>query len=164
MQKKTFADFDCAIAQTLEQIGDWWTLLIVRNAFHRMRNFDQFQENLGIPTNTLSNRLKKLTDSGILVREKSKTDGRSFEYRLTDKGLDLYPVIIALFQWGERWYARPHGPRMTLTEKASGEEIPQMEVLNNKGEVLKAQDVLPTLGPGAGHQVSELLYHHKRKA
>ena len=164
MQRKNFTNFDCAIAQTLEQIGDWWTLLILRNAFHRMRHFDQFQENLGIPTNTLSNRLKKLTDSGIMERKKSKHDGRSFEYRLTDKGLDLYPVIISLFQWGERWYSRPHGSRITLTDKETGIEIPQMEVRNIEGDILKARDVNAGLGPGAGHTVSDLLYHNRRKS
>lgn len=164
MQKKTFSDIDCAIAQTLEQIGDGWTLLILRNAFHRMRHFDQFQENLNIPTNTLSNRLKKLTDSGILARRPCAHDRRSYEYRLTEKGLDLYPVIVTLFQWGERWYSQPNGPRMELTEKGSGDPIPEVKVRNQQGEPLSAQDVQVVIGPGGGEAATNLVKFQKNSA
>ncbi|MBE7635996.1 winged helix DNA-binding protein [Sneathiella sp. P13V-1] len=160
MQKKTFSDINCAIAQTLEQIGDGWTLLILRNAFHRMRHFDQFQENLGIPTNTLSNRLKKLTESGILERRPCAHDKRAFEYRLTDKGLDLYPVIVTLFQWGERWYSQPDGPRLELIEKATDIPIPEVKVRGADGNALHAREVKVVVGPGGGEHATDLVKHH----
>jgi DNA-binding HxlR family transcriptional regulator len=164
MQKKTFSNINCAIAQTLEQIGDGWTLLILRNAFHRMRHFDQFQENLDIPTNTLSNRLKKLTEAGILERRRCANDGRAHEYRLTDKGLDLYPIIITLFQWGERWHSRPDGPRLELKETETGEPIPEVKVLNSKGQPLGARDVRAVVGPGGGETADKLLAFQKNRA
>ena len=96
------AEIDCSVAQTLSVIGEWWTLMILRNAFHGMRTFDAFREHLGISTSVLSDRLKTLTDAGIFRKAQSPTDGRSFEYRLTAKGMDLYPILVGMVQWGEK--------------------------------------------------------------
>src|SRR2546425_1135710 len=101
MRRKTFAHMNCSIARALEQIGEWWTFLILREAFMGTRRFDGFQHNLGIARNILSARLKKLVARGILRRSVAADDARRIDYRLTDKGRALFPVLMALGQWGD---------------------------------------------------------------
>ena len=100
MKRVPFADMPCPVAQTLELVGEWWTLLIVREAFLGRRRFVEFQQELGIARNVLSSRLRKLVAEGILERRASQTDAREVEYRLTPKGKDLMPVLIALSGYG----------------------------------------------------------------
>lgn len=110
MKRTTFCQMPCPVAQTLERIGEWWTLLIVREAFLGRRRFGEFQQHLGIARNVLSARLRKLVAEGILERRASPDDGREVEYRLTEKGRDLMPVLLALAQWGERWIYADRSP------------------------------------------------------
>ncbi len=148
---------DCSVVKTAEIIGEWWSLLILRNAFHGMRTFDAFQRQLDISSSVLSARLKKLTEAGVLQKVPSSADGRSFEYRLTPAGMDLYPVIISLMQWGEKWRPNGKGDRMLLLEKSTGLPIRGAEVLSAKGQPLKAWDVEVVAGPGADESVRELV-------
>ena len=97
-----------AIAGALEVVGERWSLLIVRNVFLGLRRFDQIQENLGIARNVLQARLKRLTEQGVIERVRYQERPQRYEYRLTEKGLDLWPTIVALMQWGDR-YAAPAG-------------------------------------------------------
>ena len=163
MKKAAVAAMDCAVAQTLDVIGDWWTLLILRNAFHGMRTFDNFQTDLGISTSVLSQRLKTLCTNGVLEKRRSSSDGRSFEYRLTDSGLELYPILIALMQWGERYRPNPQGVRVELRERVSGKLIDGVHVLARDGRRLGARDVTPVAGPGADDQTRALLSHRGRR-
>ncbi len=140
---------DCSVAQTLELIGEWWTLLILRNAFHGMRTFDEFQKQLGISTSVLSARLRKLTDAGVLSRQTSERDGRSVEYRLTEKGLELYPIMISLMQWGDKWRPNGRGRRLDLRERKTGRRIAGVRVLSADGEPLGPRDIEVRAGPGA---------------
>ena len=153
---------DCSVAQTLELIGEWWTLLILRNAFLRMRTFDEFQKQLGISTSVLSARLKKLTDAGVLSRQSSAHDGRSAEYRLTEKGLELYPVMIALMQWGDKWRPNGRGLRLDLRERKTGRRIAGVRVLSAAGEPLGPRDVEVRAGPGADATARSLVSLRKR--
>ncbi|MEC9345554.1 MAG: helix-turn-helix domain-containing protein [Pseudomonadota bacterium] len=155
---------NCAVARTLEVVGDWWTLLILRNAFHGMRTFDAFQQQLGISSSVLSSRLKTLTEAGVLERRRSRDDRRSFEYRLTDCGLDLYPVLISLMEWGERWAADPRGRRLDLIEKATGQPVAGVAVLSADGRPLSARDVRPEAGPASDDQTRDLLSLRHRPA
>ncbi|GGE41856.1 HxlR family transcriptional regulator [Halopseudomonas oceani] len=148
---------DCSVVKTAEIIGEWWSLLILRNAFHGMRTFDAFQRQLDISSSVLSTRLKKLTAAGVLQKVPSAADGRSFEYRLTPAGMDLYPVIISLMQWGEKWRPNGRGDRMLLLEKRSGRPILGAEVLSADGRPLKAWEVEVQAGPGADEYVRELV-------
>lgn len=100
MSKASFAEMNCPIALTLERVGARRILLILRNAFCGMRRFDQFQRHLGIGTNILANRLRSLTGEGIMTRSQVENDGRAFEYRLTGKGMALFPILIAMIEWG----------------------------------------------------------------
>jgi DNA-binding HxlR family transcriptional regulator len=99
--KGVFAE--CGISAALEVVGERWSFLILRGAFNGLRHFEEFQTNLGIARNILSNRLARLVEHGILKREPDSADRRKVTYRLTEKGRDLLPVLLSLRQWGERW-------------------------------------------------------------
>lgn len=147
MKLKTFDHMNCALAQTLDVIGERWTLLILRDAFFGTKRFEQFQRSLGIARNILSTRLNRLVDEGILERRPS--DDSRHEYVLTDKGLDLQPVLLAMTHWGDRHRPNPKGARIVFVERATGEPIAPMSVRSRDGRVLKAWDIKATPGPGA---------------
>ncbi|HDY97779.1 MAG TPA: transcriptional regulator [Pseudomonas sabulinigri] len=157
MSRTPLNHMDCSVAQTLDIVGEWWSLLILRNAFHGMRTFDAFQKQLDISSSVLSARLKKLTEAGVLIKVPCSDDKRSFEYRLTPAGMDLYPVLIGLMQWGEKWRPNTRGQRMVLLEKATGKPLQGVEVLSADGRPLKAWQVQPVAGPGADEHVHELI-------
>jgi DNA-binding HxlR family transcriptional regulator len=157
MPKGSFSGMNCAIAQTLEQVGDWWTLLILRNAFCGMRRFHDFREHLGIATNVLAARLGKLVRVGILVRRASPDDGRARDYELTEKGLALYPVLIAITDWGERWAPDPKGPRILLRDRQTGAPIARIAVKSRDGRILRPCDVVARSGRGADDKIRQLV-------
>jgi DNA-binding HxlR family transcriptional regulator len=103
MKRTSFAGMACSVAQALEVVGEWWTLLIVRDAFLGVRRFEDFQRRLGVSRNVLAERLATLVRNDILVPVLYQEHPPRSEYRLTDKGRDLYPVIVTLRQWGDRW-------------------------------------------------------------
>jgi DNA-binding HxlR family transcriptional regulator len=149
MQRKSFSGMNCSIARSLEEIGEWWSLLIVRECTQGMNRFDQFQSELGIARNILTARLARLTELGIIERyplpDRANTDG----YRLTKKGEDLYPVIVALMQWGDRWLCPSGKPPTALVEDSTGHLIETMSVHAKGGKPLSFREVRFTLGPGA---------------
>ena len=107
--REVFAE--CGIGAALEVVGERWSFLILRGAFNGLRHFEEFQTNLGIARNILSNRLGRLVEHGILRRDPDPADRRKVTYRLTDKGRDLLPVLLSLRQWGERWISgHPSNP------------------------------------------------------
>lgn len=118
MAKRTsVAHFPCSIARTLDVVGDWWTLLIVRDVSLGLHRFEQIQENLGIARNVLTERLNHLVDQEILRRERYQERPERFEYRLTPKGDDLFGILMALWAWGDRHEAGPQGPPLALYHK-----------------------------------------------
>jgi DNA-binding HxlR family transcriptional regulator len=145
MKLKTFEHFNCSLAQTLSVIGEHWTMLIIRDAFFGLRRFDQFQQSLGIARNVLSDRLKKLVRSGVL--EKSDGPGHP-EYRLTDKGLALQPVMIAMTQWGDTYMPHPDGKRLTFVDRRDGKPIKRVEIHASNGRRLKPKEIRAIAGPG----------------
>jgi DNA-binding HxlR family transcriptional regulator len=157
MSKGSFAGMNCPIAQTLEQVGEWWTFVILRNAFCGMTRFQDFQRHLGISTNILSRRLGKLVDNGILLRQPSMEDARIVHYRLTPKGRSLYPILAAMTLWGEQWAPHPNGPRLTLVEKASGEPVAGVAILAADGRELQPEQIDTVAGPGADDKTHELV-------
>ncbi len=106
---------DCSVARSLEIIGEWWTMLVVREAFNGVRRFDDFQGRLGIARNVLATRLQGLVDHGILERRLYQERPKRFEYRLTEKGRDLYPVLLSLMRWGDKYTTGEAGPPVRLT-------------------------------------------------
>jgi DNA-binding HxlR family transcriptional regulator len=145
MKLKTFQHFNCSLAQTLSVIGEHWTMLIIRDAFFGLRRFDQFQKSLGIARNVLSDRLKKLVQAGVL--EKSEGPGHP-EYRLTQKGLALQPIMIAMTQWGDTYMPHPEGQRLTFVDRRDGRPIEPVGVYAADGRRLKPKEIRATPGPG----------------
>lgn len=145
MKLKSFEHFNCSLAQTLSVIGEHWTMLIIRDAFFGLRRFDQFQKDLGIARNVLSDRLKKLVQAGIL--EKTPGPGHS-EYRLTEKGLALQPVMIAMTHWGDTYMPNPNGKRLTFVDRRQGKPIKTSGVWASDGRRLKPKEVKARAGPG----------------
>jgi DNA-binding HxlR family transcriptional regulator len=141
MRRTSFAELDCSIAQTLEIVGEWWTLLILRDAFQGIRRFEDFQRDLGIARNVLTDRLGRLVEHGLLERRPYQTQPPRSEYRLTDKGLDLYPVLIALMRWGDRWAPLEQGPPVVLTHAACGHDGVPVMTCAHCGEAVGARDM-----------------------
>jgi DNA-binding HxlR family transcriptional regulator len=149
MLRADYEGQNCSIARSLELIGERWTLLIIREAFLGTRRFDDFQRALGVARNVLQTRLERLVDEGILRRVQYQERPARFEYRLTDKGIDLWPVLVALLQWGDR-HAAPEGPPVVLRHRDCGGELDDRRRCLRCGAELVAQDVVAVAGPGAG--------------
>jgi len=142
---KSFENMNCSLAQTLEVIGERWSLLIIRDASFGVRRFDDFQRSLGIARNVLSDRLTRLTRDGVLERVPAEK-GR-FEYRLTEQGWDLQPALLALTQWGDKYKPHPEGARLTFVDKESGNPIQPIAVQAADGRTLKPKQVRAIRGP-----------------
>lgn len=157
MGRKRFAGMQCGIAQALEAFGDWWSLMIVRNAFFGMRRFADFERDLGIAKNILTARLTHLVEHGILERVDVGTEGQRFEYRLTEKGEALLPVLTALREWSDEWvFGRGHEPAI-VRDRQTGKRIPKMRVTAADGRVLGRRDIRMEPGPGADEPLKRLL-------
>jgi len=141
MKQTSFADMRCSVARTLNQVGPWWSLLIIRDAMMGVRRFKDFERSLGIAKNTLATRLTELVDSGILTRVAAKSGSKYLDYELTEKGRDLAPVIIALAQWGDRWSAHEDGPSFAFLDRNSGEEIERIWPRDEGGETIRLADI-----------------------
>jgi DNA-binding HxlR family transcriptional regulator len=140
----------CSIARSLEVIGERWSLLIVRDVMNGNRRFDELQKGLGIARNVLSARLQRLVDEDILERRLYQTSPERFEYFLTEKGLDLWPALVALLAWGDRHSPTPGGPPMLIVHKECGGRVNDRGVCESCGEVLHARDARAVPGPGLG--------------
>ncbi|MCS7295894.1 MAG: helix-turn-helix domain-containing protein [Chloroflexota bacterium] len=143
MARSRFEAMECSVARTLAVIGDAWTLLIIRDAFRGVTRFDDFQANLGIARNVLSHRLRLLVREGILERRPYSQHPPRFEYRLTAKGRDLYPIILSLLRWGDRWAAGPEGPPLLLTHLVCGQTTQGVLTCEHCGTPLDPRDVRP---------------------
>ena len=138
----------CSIARALAIFGDRWTLLIVRDAFCRVRRFSDFRTSLGITKHRLSDRLNRLVDVGIFEKVLYDEKRGRYEYRLTQKGLDLYPVMMSVVQWGDRWAADEDGSPVTFTHTSCGHTTHPKYVCDVCDEEIIAKDICPEVGPG----------------
>jgi DNA-binding HxlR family transcriptional regulator len=120
------ADVDCSIAATVSIIGDRWTLLILRDAFRGIRRFDEFHHDLGIARNLLTNRLARLVAAGIMDKVAYQSRPERFEYRLTRKGIELSPSLVALMKWGDAWMVGDGGPPVVLVHDSCGTPVEQL--------------------------------------
>jgi DNA-binding HxlR family transcriptional regulator len=149
MRRTSFASMSCSVARSLEQIGDWWTLLVIREAFYGTRRFKDFEAHLGIAPNILSGRLSKLVEHGIFVITETTPGGKALEYRLSDKGRDLFPIIVAIAQWGDKHASGPKGPPIRIVERTTQEEIAPITLRSSRGQPLNPREVTVVEGPGA---------------
>ena len=140
MRRTSFAEMECSVARTLEVVGEWWTMLVIREAFSGVRRFDDFQGRLGIARNVLAARLQSLVDHGVLERRQYQDRPPRCEYRLTEKGRDLYPVLIAMLTWGDKWTAGEAGPPLKLTHEC-GHDPEAILVCSHCGVKLDARQV-----------------------
>jgi DNA-binding HxlR family transcriptional regulator len=138
----------CSIAKALEVIGERWSLLIVRDVMNGRRRFDELQKGLGIARNVLSTRLQRLVEEDILERRAYQQNPERYEYLLTEKGLDLWPALIALLAWGDRYSPTPQGPPMLIVHKECGGPVNDRGVCEACGKVLHARDARALPGPG----------------
>lgn len=143
-----------SVQRMLEQAGDAWTFLLLREAFFGVRRFEQFQANVGAAPNVVSERLKRLVANGLLRRDPYQERPVRYEYRLTEKGLDLYPVIVMMMRWGDRWLAGRSGPPLLLTHTTCGARADPMVVCSNCHEPVAPQDIKWGPGPGAQRRVA----------
>jgi DNA-binding HxlR family transcriptional regulator len=158
MVKKSFSDMACPLAQALDVIGEWWSMLIVRDFFlgNGVRRFEQLRDSLGISRNILTERLKTLTEAGVIERVPLQEGGKRCAYKLTAKGIDLMPTMVAMMQWGEKWQAEPKERLVVVREKATGDEIAPLRLHNQGGEPLDMRDLyLTALGPQGEQVVNE---------
>ena len=144
----------CSVASTLEVVGERWTLLVLRDAFQGVRRFDDFQRSLGIARNVLQSRLQRLIDEGVLERRLYQERPRRYEYRLTEKGIDLWPVLMMLMKWGDR-HAYPTGPPVVVEHRDCGGEVDDHLSCTRCGKRLGARDARVRPGPAASPETVE---------
>jgi len=138
----------CSLAASLEVIGERWSLLIVRDVLLGLHRFDQLQDELGIARNVLQTRLTRLVEQGVLEKRLYQQRPPRYEYVLTDKGFDLWPALVALMQWGNR-YAAPDGPSVLLEHRGCGGMIDEHRMCEKCGARLTVHDSRALPGPGA---------------
>ena len=155
MKLKSWKGMNCSLAQTLDVIGERWTLLILRDAFFGIRRFDDFQRDLGIARNILSTRLRRLVEEGVLERRTG--DGGRAEYVLTDKGLDLQPVLLSMTHWGDKHKPHPKGKRVVFVDRATHQPIAPMSARAEDGRALAPREIKGIAGPALSAQLAGLL-------
>jgi DNA-binding HxlR family transcriptional regulator len=146
--RRTYEGQHCSIARALEVVGERWSLLIVRDVFLGFRRFDDLVDSLGVTRSVLSSRLERLVEEGVLSRRRYQRNPERFEYELTERGTDLWPVILALLGWGDR-HLQPDGARPRIVEhEGCGGEVAGHMVCERCGQRPEPDDVRAVLGPG----------------
>lgn len=148
MSRKRFDMINCGVAQALEQFGDWWTLLIIRDALVGATRFRQFESNLGIAKNILSDRLAKLVEHELFSKERLDEPGQRFEYKLTAKGRDLWVVLTAMRLWSDKWVFGPENVPLTFREHGTGRQVARLIAVDADGVPVEASDLEWAPGPG----------------
>ncbi|HEY5429939.1 MAG TPA: helix-turn-helix domain-containing protein [Solirubrobacteraceae bacterium] len=151
--QSTYTDQECSVAAALEVVGERWTLLIVREVLLGVHRFDAIQADLGVARNVLQARLERLLDHGILERRRYQERPERYEYHLTDKGLDLWPAVVALMHWGDKHGGLADAPPVRLEHRGCGGTVDAHRACAVCGERLGPRDVraVPGAGASAGH-------------
>ena len=145
-ERSSYKDFACSTAQALEVVGEWWTLLIVRDAFFGVRRFEDFQRRLGVSRSVLATRLSRLVETGVLERSEYETRPPRVEYLLTEMGRDLFPVLVSLQRWGDRWASAK--PPVVLRHRTCGKRTHPELVCSACRAPIGAHDTIAEPGPG----------------
>jgi DNA-binding HxlR family transcriptional regulator len=148
MQRKSFGNMQCPIARSLERVGEWWSILILRDAFQGLTRFDQFQKSLDIAPNMLTRRLTALVDSGLLERRQYSERPPRDDYVLTERGRDFRPVLLALLAWGNKHFA-PEGASVVLVDGETGRLADPIMVDRSTGRLLTEPAFRSAAGPAA---------------
>ena len=158
MQRKRFNTMSCPIARGLDRVGEWWSMLILRDAFAGMTRFDQFEKSLGIAPAMLTRRLKALVENGLLTKQRYASHPPRDEYRLTARGEDFRPVLLALLAWGNAHFT-PEGPQMQIIDAETGEVANPVLVDARSGRKVQAPDFKLAPGPAASAGMRARLAH-----
>ena len=148
MKKQNFRHLECSLARALDVVGEWWTLLIIRDLFYGIDTFDRLCRDLGVARNILADRLGKLQEKGVIEKRPQGDGSGGGGYRLTPKGEDLFPIVLTMVAWGDRWEA-PKGPPVELRHNKDGHRARPIVVCAECGEALTPKNVRPLRGPGA---------------
>jgi DNA-binding HxlR family transcriptional regulator len=162
MKKTSFATTPCPIARSLGRVGEWWSILILRDAFHGLSKFDEFQQSLGLSPTLLTRRLKFLVESGILYKQRYQTRPVRYQYLLTERGKDFFPVLVALFQWGNT-HLTEGAHSAELVDRRSGQPIQPQLIDALTQQPIALQHITLAAGPAAGEAMSRrasLMQHH----
>jgi DNA-binding HxlR family transcriptional regulator len=149
MPIQAFAAQNCSIARPLSVLGERWTILVLREISLGSRRFDEIQSELGIATNVLSARLATLVDEGIVVKRRYRERPERFEYRLTQKGRDLQPILLAFLRWGDQYTAGRAGPPLETVHADCGHAFHMVPTCSHCGEEVEPSSLRPRPGPGA---------------
>ena len=149
MKRASFDDLDCSVAHTLEIIGEWWTPLILRDGFLGVTRFGDFQERLGIARNVLTTRLETLVEHDVLKKVPYQDNPPRYDYKLTEKGRDLWLVVAALREWGDKWVLEGDGPPVQMVHRSCGHVTHIVPTCSECGGVLDPFELKATRGPGA---------------
>src|SRR5256714_8082240 len=152
MQRKSFGNMQCPIARGLERVGEWWSILILRDALYGLTRFDEFQKSLGIAPNMLARRLNALVEAGLLQRRRYSERPPRYEYVLTARGRDFRPIIVALLAWGNRHFA-PEGPSVLLVNTKTGAAVDPILVDSATGRPIKEPEYAFAPGPAARERI-----------
>jgi DNA-binding HxlR family transcriptional regulator len=163
MQHKSFRNMSCPIARSLERVGEWWSMLIMRDALHGLTRFDEFQKSLGIAPNMLTRRLNALVEAGLLERCLYSTHPPRHEYRPTARGRDFRQVLIALLAFGNRHFA-PEGASVVIVNAQSGAEADPMIVDRATGRPIREPQFAWIPGPAAGERTRQRYERRQRRA
>ncbi len=152
MQRKSFGNMQCPIARSLERVGEWWSILILRDALYGLTRFDEFQKSLDIAPNMLTRRLNALVDEGLLERHLYCEKPPRYEYRLTERGHDFRPVLLALMAWGNKHFA-PEGASVVLLDANTGKKVDPVLVDGATGKKINEKDHVMGAGPAASERI-----------
>lgn len=146
---------ECPVARSLEEVGEWWSILILRDAFYGLTRFDEFQKSLGVAPNILTRRLASLVGNGLLEKQRYSERPPRYEYVLTEKGHDFQPVLIALLAWGNRHLAGPDGPAVLVVDRETGEAFEPAMADRKSLKFITAKTAQMAAGPAAGPEIRQ---------
>ncbi|MEZ0232921.1 MAG: winged helix-turn-helix transcriptional regulator [Methylophilaceae bacterium] len=148
METKSFDQMSCSVARSLEHVGEWWNILIIRDAMHGIKRFDGFVKSLGITPNTLTRRLNGLVEAGLLTKQRYSEHPPRDEYILSDKGREFFPILATLMAWGNKHYS-PHGIDTLLVDAKTKHQITPVLIDKHTGRELNADEILFCAGPAS---------------
>lgn len=155
MTKLSFETRNCAVARSLDIVGEWWSMMIILDMFAGSCRFDEFQQRLGISRSVLTNRLNKLVKHNLIAKKPLNATAKRQGYFLTDKGRELLPALVALHQWGNQWLDWPKGQPLYIVERESGKELPPVRLHNEDGHILMGGDLTLVAGEGADKSLND---------
>ncbi len=164
MAIEAFANLNCSVARPLSFLGERWALLVLRDLFLGRRRFDEIQESLGVASNVLSQRLASLVEEGVAERHRYSEHPERFEYRLTEKGRDLQPVLLAMLAWGDRYTASPAGPPLETVHDECGKAFHMVPTCSECGGEVDSAHTHSRPGPGATAEQRQRAEAQKQRA